>query len=441
MSTTNKQELAYCFSFSVGSAFGLQWPNSDGTGPQAMQDFVTTVATKFLADSTIQAVIGTDWVPVWGPVVQPGYSGDAANLTVHADATMGCYYSPSNNLFTIAIAGTNIDSPFDAMLDFDVSTIQLWSGIDQSGTSTSKGNIAAGTYQGVQTLFGMTDNTGVKLLSALKAFIGAKNVKAATIAVAGHSLGGALSPCVALYLFNNLPTLGLSGQTITAYPTAGPTPGDSDFASNFGSWCVSLYNTLDVVPLAWAQGDLATIPTLYGTNIPISDKPPNEVIGLIASGLQLNALAAKRLGIIPYNPFTALTRSAMAGTFNPNAASTLPHPELWKFPLSAEWNIALPQTQLQQYESALVSMVLFAAQAVYQHTEVYAALIDTAIGSGQEIETVVAEFKNIVAANKPTTALVVDSARHAVKRVTGVDLARINLEGIENAAAASQGAD
>lgn len=169
MTTTNKQELAYCFSFSVSSDYGLHWDNSGGTGPATMQDYVTTVAKAFLADAIIQGVIGSDWVPVWGPVVQAGYSGDQASPTVHADATMGCYYSPSNNLFTIPIAGTNINSPFDVTLDFDVTTMQPWSGIDPSGAG--KGNIAAGTYEGVQTLLAMTNSEGITMLEALKTYI------------------------------------------------------------------------------------------------------------------------------------------------------------------------------------------------------------------------------------------------------------------------------
>lgn len=243
-------------------------------------------------------------------------------------------------------------------------------------------------------------------------------------------------------MFNNLATLGLSGQQIAAYPTAGPTPGDSEFAANFGAWLVSLYNTIDVVPLAWAEGDLATIPTLYGTNIPTTDSPANEFGGIVACGLQLNALAST--GIVPSNPYTALPRNPLTGQYSNEPATALPHYSygLWTLPLSNQatliWNMLLPAA-LQTYESSLVATVLFAVQGVYQHIGVYGALIDQKIDPvNKGIETVVAEFKTIVAANKPTTAVTVDGVRHAVKRVTGVDLAAINVAEIAKAAAANQ---
>lgn len=408
MSTYSSTQIVYTFSDSVGSAAGLSFDNSSGEGLATMQTYVTTVEKAVLADTTIQSLIGTDWTPVWGPVV---YANDTSGATVIADNTMGCYYSPSNKLFVVAIAGTNPSSPFDWLdEDFDVHTLVPWTTAGGSGS----GNISAGTNTGLQILLGMTSG-GSTMLQALASYITTNSITGETIAVTGHSLGGALSPVLALYMHDNAATLGLSGQSLAAYPTAGPTPGDKDFAQTYeavmskagGITYSSLYNTLDVIPCAWEEDLLATIPTIYDENIKPAptDSPPDDFMGIVTCGLQLNALATL---FLPYNPYTQVStnRNPLTGTFN-NIVDSDVQSKL------QDVSLVLPSA-LRAYVSTLTNVARFAAQAVAQHTVAYPSLLNIS-----DFDT---EYQKILAANKPSSAAQIDGTNAAVARLTGLDL-------------------
>ena len=73
--------------------------------------FRRRVSEILSADPTIQGFIGADWTPVWGPIVWANPAQQGPNYI--ADNTLACYYSPSQKLFVIAIAGTNPGSLFD----------------------------------------------------------------------------------------------------------------------------------------------------------------------------------------------------------------------------------------------------------------------------------------------------------------------------------------
>jgi hypothetical protein len=102
------------------------------------------------------------------------------------------------------------------------------------------------------------------------------------IYVTGHSKGGALCTALAAWLVDT------QGQepvapadqwdpervaTVHAYAFAGPTPGNGAFARHvdaiLGSRCHRIFNRLDLVPHAFATGDLDLVPGLY-------DPPPFE---------------------------------------------------------------------------------------------------------------------------------------------------------------------
>lgn len=81
--------------------------------------------------------------------------------------------------------------------------------------------------------------------------------------VTGHSLGGALSPVLALYLSENL-----SGKVqISVFPLAGPSPGNTEFAAYYGSVLGGaterLWNPFDAVPLAWNHESMGKLEDLY----------------------------------------------------------------------------------------------------------------------------------------------------------------------------------
>jgi hypothetical protein len=114
------------------------------------------------------------------------------------------------------------------------------------------------------------------------------------IVVTGHSKGGGLASTVALWLADTQGTKVAEAEqwdpkgraTIRCFSYAGPTAGDEAFAGHsnavIGARCRRIANALDVVPQAWAVGDLRKIPDLYDPPIaPIPNMA--ELIDIIAS--------------------------------------------------------------------------------------------------------------------------------------------------------------
>jgi hypothetical protein len=420
--TYQQPQVIYSFTFSASPAFGHEFDNVTD-----MQNYVTEIADKTLSDQTIQVLIGTDWEQVWGPVV---YAKVTTGATVVADNTMGCYFSPSQKLLVIAIAGTNDFSEFDwTSEDLDVHTLVLWKNV--SPGSTGSGNISTATSTGLQTLLAMQDGGGRTLLQALKTYIAGGKTTGATVVVTGHSLAGALSPCLALYMVENRSEWdSATPHPAAAYPTAGPTPGDTDFAAYYEKMIAdgkisytSVYNTLDVVPLAWAPKDLGTIPFIYDAHITpaTSDSPKDAFMGIAASGLVLNAMAGSWLGI-PYNPYRHIStgRQSLTGTFDSNADASVS---------KLKYVSSVLPSSLSKYGTYVYNLARFVAQAVSQHTEHYQGLLS--IG---EFYT---EYKIILTNNPPPNAVKIDPVSRAVRKVTGIDLGRIDPEAMARAAAAA----
>lgn len=217
---------------------------------------------KILADSTIQGQIG-EWELVWGPVV------DVSPLPIIGDflAINTMYIARSSGdtpQYVVAIAGTNEGSKFDWLIeDFWVEGTVTWPYLPpQSGNSPQ---ISDGTNFGLNKLLGMQDG-GQSARDYLQA--NATTQSGTSVTVTGHSLGGALSPSYALYLHDTQGTWNSNGNaTISCQPTAGPTPGDANFASYFdgilGGNTNRVWNKLDMVPHAWEKDMLQEVPDLF----------------------------------------------------------------------------------------------------------------------------------------------------------------------------------
>jgi hypothetical protein len=227
LSTQLLQQI-YSLSFSVNSASGLSWKQADcKSGMLAMQEYVTKVAHDVLTETT--GIIG-QWKPIWGPIV---YANNPTSGSVHADNTMGMYYNEAENTIVIAIAGTNVNSPYGWLVeDFSVHKTVSWELI--TGVPSS-GNVSKGTSTGLNILLNMTNATNVSVITALKNFLETNTFENnPQLAVAGHSLGGALSPTLALYLVDKRNDWDPNNTVaVGAFPTAGPTPGDEGFASYY----------------------------------------------------------------------------------------------------------------------------------------------------------------------------------------------------------------
>ena len=408
----------YSLSFSTNSASNLSWSQTDcKSGMLEMQAYVTKVSIDVLHDT--KAIIG-DWKAIWGPIV---YANDPTSNSVHADNTMGMFYNASENTIVISIAGTNVNSPYGWIVeDFSVHKTKSWELI--TGVPNS-GNISLGTYTGLDILLNMKNEKDDTLLDALENFLTSNaTLSNIQVAVAGHSLGGALSPTLALYLSDKKHTWDTNDQTsLGAFPTAGPTPGDEGFAAYYEKqinakniYYLSQHNGIDVVPHAWEKSDIEKIPTIYADHIiPPNDANPAETLtGTLASVAALNALATKNIIGVPVNRYQQISPSTtLDGVFDTTiddlVSKKLKYIEL-----------VLPLA-LGKYAVYLRNLVRFAAQAAVQHTSQYHTLLD--------IVPFMTAYNVILKANKPKGQVVLEPYEYAVK-----DIAKIDLQKIDEAA-------
>lgn len=429
--TYNTEQQVAAFTFSVNSAADLSFSSL-----AAMQAYVTKIAGINLADTTMQGLMGSDWTPIWGPVVWVNPSQQGTSLVV--DNTMACYFSQSQNLFVIAIAGTNPGSMFDwEKEDADITTMVAWNTISPASGSSS-GYISTASNIAFNALMGMQDNN-VSLLTALKSYINSNKITGSTVAVGGHSLGGTIAPCIGLYLNDNLSTLGLSGQNIAVYVYAGPTPGDQNFATYYESKInttsftySSQYNSIDIIPQASVIADIATIPTIYGKNISFKDTPPNTFLGVLTTALQLASYAgSKTTGASAYTQIST-NRTSLSGTFNTdvyNNCSSIVALELDFLPVA------------QTYMSELGNFINFMYQAVAQHGPAYCGGTVTLplpelgnlskmytsqpVTGALGIDDFTVEFQSNLSKNPAANATFNSAVAVAIKRIAGINIAQI----------------
>ncbi|WP_052596937.1 hypothetical protein [Aureispira sp. CCB-QB1] len=416
--TYSREQQIYSLSFSTNSAFGLSWPQSDcKSGMAAMQSYVTKVSKDVLAQTT--TLIGT-WNSVWGPVV---YAQNPTSNSVHADNTMGAYYNPSEQLLVISIAGTNSISTYGWLVqDFSVNSLVEWESI--TGVSYS-GHIAKGTSIGLQILLSMKDDTGNTLLESLRSYIVSNTIPTGIeIAVTGHSLGGALAPTLALYLSDKKATWDPSNKAqLSTYPTAGPTPGDKDFATYYQKQIKankiayhSKYNTIDVVPHAWQRSDLAQIPTFYEQHIKPSsaDTPNQSILGSLVTLASFIAMADKIVVVPHKNPYQQIQPSTpLQGTFD----NSVDLKAIAAIAFVSALN--LPKNLKDAYLPVISQFTRFVAQAATQHTTAYYPLLD--------IVNFMTAYKNIINNNKPKDSTVLTPDELAIKDTLKVDLNEIEV--------------
>jgi triacylglycerol lipase len=178
------------------------------------------------------------------------------------------------------IRGTVFGIELDRLEDMNVQTTQDFT----VGSNTVQ--VASGTATGHGLIINAQGANGNTLLQELQSLVGAGN--GATIFVTGHSLGGALSTTVALYLQDKLP-----GAVFQVYTFAGPSAGLTDFAALFDStfpasstepncsWHV--YNAWDVVPQAWERDTLQAILNWYPSPGPVPSPLVHERIKKIVN--------------------------------------------------------------------------------------------------------------------------------------------------------------
>ncbi len=203
------------------------------------------------------------WEVVWGPGVFQVLPG-----AIPANTMFVAEHQETGELF-ISIAGTN---PFSAYAwfieDFNVSETRAWS----YGDAPENVALSKGTLKGLLALQGMVPPNGVPAANvSLEGFLAtrfAAEGPPVEVTVSGHSLGGALSPAVALWLADTQKEWDHHTRAaISVYAYAGPTPGNDHFADyinhRLGDRLQRIANPLDVVTHAWNVCDLADVKALY----------------------------------------------------------------------------------------------------------------------------------------------------------------------------------
>lgn len=254
---------------------------------------------------------GGDWNVAWGPCL---YS---VNGNKPGEATNAMYvaHSAALSLYVVAIAATNFKSVYDWFAeDFDVApnlmaewppAIPFVKKSHLPWTIDVPPAISAATALGVSDLL-------TKLVDpskgSLREFLSANASGDQTLIFCGHSLAGALSPTLALYLY---PQPAKSGwKQVLVLPTAGATPGNKKFTELFnaayppassgvkaayGNWNTDYANAHDAVPHAWnhvgevvsqadGQGDY---PSMYGVIGPWMGKDLRTGIAVIEAAVAL----------------------------------------------------------------------------------------------------------------------------------------------------------
>ena len=243
--------------------------------------------------------ISGQWKVVWGPVVwkdQPDNSetGPDNSWFVARNPSVVFDDGSTHDTYVVAIAGTATYSMYgwttenlavDRVVDFPTwveggitrppVTVNP-EDVDLDGTYAANGTTA--TVHNLLTLPNTADSAGPTLYEFLSRIPGSSTTR---IVFTGHSLGGALSPTMALALVKS----GALNVEASVYFTAGASPGNGNFANLFAQtfpasqcsdveyavWNTNIINSLDIVPQAWCAKrkqspaqNLNNIPPIYG---------------------------------------------------------------------------------------------------------------------------------------------------------------------------------
>ncbi|MCG8326918.1 MAG: hypothetical protein MI974_04490 [Chitinophagales bacterium] len=231
-----------------------------GAGVDSLQKLGMKRMKGALTDSIITSAIGNYGTqPVWGPYIKGSFPGNDTVLTDNLLYAVKQQTAPNEVTYVVGVSGTNMISYygwFDE--DFNVQGHQPW----KDPHNVQHGSISDGSANGLSILLSLKDGNKKNILE----FLQNETSNTSTtykIACVGHSLGGALSPILALYMKERITA---SNVKVEAWPYAGPTPGDTDFATYLASKLDAYHpinNSLDVIPHAWEMDSLDRLCDIY----------------------------------------------------------------------------------------------------------------------------------------------------------------------------------
>lgn len=233
--------------------------DNKNTAPNLQED-LSTMLIEIFGNADFQKVMGT-WSLEWGPVV-----GEYGSDVTREYASNALYVAKNQEgQYVIATSATNPASFYGWFVeDFETSQMVPWIA---TNTAPNAPRISVGTSTGLAHLLAMVDNGGVSLMQYLTNTFSTSAVQTQLV-VTGHSLGGALSPVLALYIdqaqshWNPASTV-----IVTTMPTAGASPGNQAFSDYqnaiMGPRTLRFWNKLDPVPHGWQPDMVEQVPFLY----------------------------------------------------------------------------------------------------------------------------------------------------------------------------------
>lgn len=211
----------------------------------------------------LRSEIGT-WDVAWGPAIaEIPFAQVPDNVMIMFERQGGDAALPD---FVVGIAGTNPRSLVDWVLeDALVAEQRPWNPDLQSDDR----KISLAIRNGLTVLQDLKPHLNIPGLNVpLNRYLAVRQSHLNALHIGGHSLGGALSATLALWLHDTRAQWNPAGRaSLSALAVAGPTAGNRAFAAysdaQIGSQVTRLYNPLDIVPLHWATADLRSIADLY----------------------------------------------------------------------------------------------------------------------------------------------------------------------------------
>lgn len=228
----------------------------EGSAETVEQTLVPCMRTALLENGRVN-----HWSLVWGPAV---YKFSIAILDDNMMYVVRDNENPAH--LAIVVRGTNPKAILDWLAeDFDVDPEVTWEyGNPPAGAKISKA-ISEGLLH-LQTMRpSIKPGKGQTLTQFLKAQ--SKAYPSLQIDVAGHSLGGALAPTLALWLADTQSDWASGSVQFQVFALAGTTAGNLGLAtyydSRLGPQTDRMHNPYDIVPLAWNVETLQTMAGLY----------------------------------------------------------------------------------------------------------------------------------------------------------------------------------
>ncbi len=240
-------------------------------------------------NNVISTMNDTSWQIVWGPSVFSllikDKKKDPDQDEYQPMNTMYIAQSQNTGQYVVAIAGTSARSVLDwTDEDFNVLTEVHW---PYAAPDNLTPKITSATHFGLTHLTELKDPSTDKTALEYLKHVGAKDIM-----VTGHSLGGTLSPCFALFLYNKMD----NSPSISCMPVAGATQGNPDFSTYYGQ-CLGgsttrFWNKYDIVPHADAPALMKLVCGLYSpyASLHLLNKKDDEFRLAVEAGIVVGDL-------------------------------------------------------------------------------------------------------------------------------------------------------